>query len=67
MGKNKRKKPMEGEKMEVMYFVSIGYRKQCRAIIYAECIEKEFKKSIRFKLTDGSFVTVKRVDIISIE
>lgn len=53
--------------MEVMFFVQCGYRKQARAIVHAEFIVRETKHTVRFKLLDGSFLTIKRRDIISIE
>ena len=48
--------------MTVIYFEGKG-----QAMIEVECIAKEFSKSIRFMLADGSTVTIKRNDIISIE
>ena len=51
----------------VTHWVKTGYRKETRAQVYAERIVAESGKSVTFLLTDGTKLTVKRDNIISIE
>lgn len=48
--------------MTVIHYIGKG-----QAMIEVECVAKEFSKSIRFMLSDGTTMTIKRKDIISIE
>ena len=48
--------------MKVMYWTPAG-----RAYILATGAVKEFKRSIRYALPNGSTLTIKKNDIISIE
>ena len=48
--------------MIITYWTTSG-----RAMIWAEAVIKEFKKSIRFLLRDNTTITIKKDDIISIE
>ena len=48
--------------MKLMYWTSAG-----RAYILVTGAVKEFKRSIRYALPNGSTLTIKKADIISLE
>ena len=50
-----------------MSMTVIFYEGKGQAMIEAECVAKEFPKSIRFQLANGQTFTIKRKDILSIE
>jgi hypothetical protein len=59
-------KPTDHDEEDHSMHITFMYQKS-QAYTEVECVAKEFKKSIRFMMSNGQYITIKKDDIISIE